>query len=565
MIAIYCRQSVDKKDSISIETQIAFCRAQAGGQETRIYQDRGYSGSNTNRPDFQRLLSDIRQGDIHKVIIYKLDRMSRSLLDFSKLIEFFKAHQVQFQSTQEQFDTATPMGNAMLSITMVFAQLERETIQQRIRDNYYARGRKGMYLGGRPPFGYQKEETRLDGKRTYRLVPDEKQAALIREMFSRFVEEGCSLGEIGRQLNARGERTAEGKRFYPGNMTRLLRNPVYVCANADVLRYYQRQGCQCTNDAGDFIGTNGCFLYGRPDTAGEGVGRTLSLGLHAGLVDAALFLRAQEKLATHKTVSRLGTGGKSWLAGCIRCGVCGYRMSVKTSQCRDKDTGEIRAVYSYFTCNGRRYGAHTQPIPRRGLVVEEVEYLVEMELMKQIGFRRELACVRRPASSPQVDRLKAGLAAVEEQLDRLLAAVMEGNSLAVRYLNEKIEQLHRQKEELSAKIAAAKEEAGATRPICLGEVAERWEGLALSAKRRLARLFIREVRIFHEEEGDTIEIHWNYRFPMFCDTPSIQECTTTTDNPCDLFQKIRFPVEQFFPPKAEDLANEDDGYHGYCK
>lgn len=114
--AIYGRQSIDKKDSISIESQFEFCRYELKGGEGREYKDKGYSGKNIERPDFQRLLQDIKLGLIKRVIVYKLDRISRSIVDFAKLMELFKQYNVEFVSCTEKFDTSTPMGRAMLNI-----------------------------------------------------------------------------------------------------------------------------------------------------------------------------------------------------------------------------------------------------------------------------------------------------------------------------------------------------------------------------------------------------------------------------------------------------------------
>ena len=125
MDAIYARQSVDKADSLSIQGQIDLCRQQAG-DDCKIYQDRGFSGKNTNRPSFQKMMADVEQGLIRKIIVYRLDRFSRSIADFGRLWEILKAHQVEFVSMNERFDTSTPMGRAMLNIIMVFAQLERD-------------------------------------------------------------------------------------------------------------------------------------------------------------------------------------------------------------------------------------------------------------------------------------------------------------------------------------------------------------------------------------------------------------------------------------------------------
>jgi len=117
MIAIYARQSVDKKDSISIESQIDFCKREF--DETKAYKtyiDKGFSGKDTNRPAFENMMNDIKAGQIEKVIVYKLDRISRSTLDFANIINVFKKHDVEFISSTEKFDTSTPIGKAMLNI-----------------------------------------------------------------------------------------------------------------------------------------------------------------------------------------------------------------------------------------------------------------------------------------------------------------------------------------------------------------------------------------------------------------------------------------------------------------
>ena len=124
--AIYARQSVDKKDSISIESQIEFCRHELRGGAAKEYQDKGFSGKNTDRPQFQQLVRDIEAGLVSRVVVYKLDRISRSILDFAKMMDLFQKYGVEFVSSTEKFDTSTPMGRAMLNICIVFAQLERE-------------------------------------------------------------------------------------------------------------------------------------------------------------------------------------------------------------------------------------------------------------------------------------------------------------------------------------------------------------------------------------------------------------------------------------------------------
>jgi len=152
--AVYARQSIDKKDSISIESQIEFCKYELKGGNYKEYTDKGYSGKNTDRPQFKQLISDIEQGLISRVIVYKLGRISRSIIDFANMMELFQKYNVEFISSTEKFDTSTPMGRAMLNICIVFAQLERETIQKRVTDAYYSRCQKGFHMSGRPAYGF---------------------------------------------------------------------------------------------------------------------------------------------------------------------------------------------------------------------------------------------------------------------------------------------------------------------------------------------------------------------------------------------------------------------------
>jgi DNA invertase Pin-like site-specific DNA recombinase len=153
--ALYGRQSLDKKDSVSIEAQLSKGRAvcTANGWEIyKEYYDKGYSGKDINRPEFQKLLKDIEHGYIKRVIVYRLDRISRSITDFANLLNFFGKYDVTFISATENFDTSSPLGRAMIYIIMVFAQLERETIAERITDNYYFRAKQGLFMGGGVPY-----------------------------------------------------------------------------------------------------------------------------------------------------------------------------------------------------------------------------------------------------------------------------------------------------------------------------------------------------------------------------------------------------------------------------
>ena len=133
---IYTRQSVDKKDSISIETQVDVCKKKTLGNEVMIFSDKGFSGKSTDRPEFQRMMKEIRKGRATKIIVYKLDRISRSLIDFLNMRQEFAKYNVELVSCMEDFDTSTSIGKLLINILMMFAEMERESIQKRIKDNY---------------------------------------------------------------------------------------------------------------------------------------------------------------------------------------------------------------------------------------------------------------------------------------------------------------------------------------------------------------------------------------------------------------------------------------------
>ena len=146
------------------------------------------------------MLNAIRKGEIKRVICYKLDCISRCILDFATMMDEFQRYGVEFVSCTGKFDTSTPMGRAMLNICIVFAQLERETIQQRVTDAYCARSRRGLYMGGRVPFGYKLEPYQIYGKRTSRYVMDEEEAEIIRLIYSPYSEPRISYSDIVKHL-----------------------------------------------------------------------------------------------------------------------------------------------------------------------------------------------------------------------------------------------------------------------------------------------------------------------------------------------------------------------------
>ncbi len=500
-VAIYARQSVDKKDSLSIETQIELCRRELTPEEdAQVYHDKGYSGSNTNRPAFQKLLGDIRSGRIQRVIVYRLDRMSRSLLDFAKLIEFFDRFQTSFVSTQERFDTGTPMGRAMLSITMVFAQLERETIQQRIRDNYYARGEKGMFLGGPPPFGFECREERADGKKHTCLAPVPEEAVVVREMYRLYGLERKTLGETARLLNQSGYVSPTGKQWTGSRVGLTLRNPIYVCADAAVYRYYRERGCKITGEPELFVGTNGCYLYGKRSRSQRKYtdvrDHALSLSPSAGLVDAALFLSCQKRLDENRPLDNSGWGTITWLTGLVKCAACGYAATPKSSN---------QGRYYYFYCSGHRTGCCD--VSGNLGSVKSVEEAVESAILGVAERYSDLCVELHRQRSRESEQLRGELETVRSQIERLLDRLADSGEVAAAYINQRLEALDRNRRTLERQLGEADRSALPSLHN-LSSFARDWPALDVRQKNQLARLFLESVAL----SKDGMTLHWKHQF-----------------------------------------------------
>jgi site-specific DNA recombinase len=214
--AIYTRVSTEQgldQEFNSLDAQYdtasAYIKSQAHAGWTLIrsrYDDGGYSGGSTDRPDLQRLLEDIRARKIDVIVVYKVDRLTRSLADFAKLVELFDAHRVSFVSVTQQFNTTTSMGRLTLNVLLSFAQFEREVTSERIRDKIAASKRKGIWVGGNLPLGYEMK----DGK----IAIVEEEAELVRSIFKRYLELG-SVNELVRDLRERNIRT-KAKRLSTG-------------------------------------------------------------------------------------------------------------------------------------------------------------------------------------------------------------------------------------------------------------------------------------------------------------------------------------------------------------
>ncbi|MEN9923978.1 MAG: hypothetical protein RL268_104 [Pseudomonadota bacterium] len=227
--AVYTRKSSEEgleQEFNSLDAQREACEAYIASQRAEgwacmreRYDDGGFSGGNLDRPGLKCLLEDVEAGLIDVIVVYKIDRLSRSLMDFSRLVEVLDRHNVTFVSVTQAFNTTTSMGRLTLNVLLSFAQFEREVTGERIRDKIAASRAKGMWMGGFVPLGYDAVNRKL--------VINDAEAALVRHIFERFVQLG-SITTLTRELVARRAKSKRGMPIDKGFLYKVLRNRVYI-------------------------------------------------------------------------------------------------------------------------------------------------------------------------------------------------------------------------------------------------------------------------------------------------------------------------------------------------
>lgn len=481
MEAIYARQSIDKKDSVSIETQIDYCRRYIGG-EPEVFQDKGFSGKNTNRPAFHRLMEAVEAGQVTKIIVYRLDRFSRSIADFGRVWEILERHHVEFQSVTENFDTSSPMGRAMLNIVLVFAQLERETIAERVKDNYQHRFSLGAWPGGPAPYGYSLTKiTDSAGRKASSLTANEN-APIVRRIFETYAQEGISLRSIARSLNADGIPGPKRKTWDNVTLSRILHSPLYVQATEDVYWWYLSKGLQPKQDAAAFDGAHACNVIGRRDRSKgkyqDPDQQHFSLSNHQGFIPADLWLKCQVKLDQATPISSSTASKHSWLTGLLKCGSCGYAVKVV----KDSQSGKL-----YLSCSGRsNMGICGQSIR---VNLRELEAAIAQELC------RILAECPPEELYPAENEAAKEVQLIEERIERLVTALSESSAVSVSYINAQIEKLHKQREKLLAELQKKK---GLGHKQHLD-----FDAASFEEKQLIAREFIEKI-LLKDDEADVI-------------------------------------------------------------
>ncbi|MCB2288440.1 recombinase family protein [Clostridium sp. CS001] len=357
--AIYSRKSKITGKGESIVNQIEICRQEGlhlGIEEFIIYEDEGFSGKNIKRPQFQKMLIDAKEKRFDVIICYRLDRISRNISDFSTLINQLDSFHISFISVNEQFDTSTPMGRAMMYIASIFAQLERETIGERVRDNMLELSKTGRWLGGQTPLGYESKKlcylnAEFNEKTMNILSPIEEELQVVKVIYDKYLK-FKSINQVFIYLFKNNIKTKNGADFNKKRIQLILRNPLYVRADENVMKHLDAIGM---NVIGIADNKHGILTYNK--SKGTKIKRDVTewiaaISAHEGIVDASLWLDVQQILDENKNKApRLGTSAAALLTGTLKCSKCGKSMVVKHGHTSAKNNKKIQ----YYVCSTKDY------------------------------------------------------------------------------------------------------------------------------------------------------------------------------------------------------------------
>jgi site-specific DNA recombinase len=460
--AIYSRKSKITVSGESIINQIELCRQEGkhlGINEFLIYEDEGFSGKNIKRPEFQKMLSDAKENKFQVLICYRLDRISRNISDFSTLIKKLDSLHISFISVNEKFDTSTPMGRAMMYIASVFAQLERETIGERVRDNMLELSKTGRWLGGQTPLGYEsKKISYMDfghkEKNMYCLSPIKKELAVVKIIYDKYLEYK-SINQVFIYLFKNNIKTKYGADFTKKRIQLILRTPLYVRANKDVMKYLDSIGMNVIGNPNEKYGI---LTYNK--SKGARVKRVITewiaaVSSHEGIIDSSSWLKVQQILDQNKNKApRLGTSASALLTGTLKCSKCGKSMIVKHGHISSETNKKIQ----YYVCSTKDYSrglrCNNPNIRVDELEIIVIDHLKSMTIDKTL-LLKELTTIKSELLKNddlqcEITSLPTQIKIKQDQIDVLVNHLSLDNDIS-KYISPQIYKLGNELEELTHK------------------------------------------------------------------------------------------------------------------
>lgn len=474
---IYSRKSKFTGKGESIENQIELCRqyiashySQEEADAALVYEDEGFSGGTLERPQFKKMMKDSQNTPFSAIVVYRLDRISRNISDFAKLIEELGERQIDFISIREQFDTSSPMGRAMMYIASVFSQLERETIAERIRDNMHELAKTGRWLGGTTPTGYESESistVTVDGKirKACKLKSIPGEIHLIQLIFDKFLETG-SLTKTDQFLLQGRYQTKRGKNFTRFAIKGILSNPVYMIADEDAYNFLTKNEVDLFSEKEAFDGKHGIMAYNRtlqrPGKAHQEKPMNewiVSVGKHTGVISGAKWVRVQRLLSLNKSKSyRKPRSNVALLSGILYCVKCGDYM-------RPKLSGRLNAVgepiYTYLCTTKERSCSKVCDMKNANGNMLDAKVIATIkkfgkqneDMAKQITQIKKRISSSREGYDEETAKLKEQLAGTDQDIKSLVLSLRKAEGThAEQYIMEQIDELHEKSESLKKRL-----------------------------------------------------------------------------------------------------------------
>nr|WP_295681952.1 recombinase family protein [uncultured Lachnoclostridium sp.] len=479
-IAIYSRKSKWTGKGESIENQLIMCREyiqnmipEARDAEIHEYEDEGFSGKNTQRPQFKQMLSDIRSSHFDYLVCYKLDRLGRNLADLALLIEELNKLDIAFVSIKERFDTSTPMGKAMLYMSGVLAQMEREQIAERVRDNMLMLARSGRWLGGNTPLGFdskKEERVTLDNKvrSSYSLSINNTELITVQFIFNKFLEEQA-LTKLESYLLVNGIKTRQGKVYQISTIRDILTNPVYCTADDLSVQYFSSLGCQVFAEQDELMGDRGFISYGKT-SSGKYKSKDnptsewiIAVGKHKGIISSKDWIGVQKLLEVNKKKGehfRKVQNPYCLLSGLLYC-KCGAPMRPKNYPETRLHTDGKRSFAYLCSCKEKSHGKLCSVSNVHGNTLDEV---IAQELISYLKPDSQVNHIlselkkrlkgEKGESASETDLFKLQLKEKKYQIQQLLENLSKPgvSDTVFSYINEQITSLDKECKEIEKKI-----------------------------------------------------------------------------------------------------------------
>lgn len=483
-IAIYSRKSKFTGIGDSIENQIVMCKefAQSKFRNEEIefdeYEDEGFTGSNLNRPNFKKLMKNIKKYDV--LICYRLDRISRNVADFSSTLETLQSYHCDFISIKEQFDTSSPMGRAMIYIASVFAQLERETIAERIRDNMLEMGKNGQWTGGRTPLGYDSEKIKWideegNERKSVKLVINEEEAKLVKMIYDVYLKEG-SLHKTEVWFTSHNIKSNRSVLLEKTSLKVILQNPVYVKSTPEAALFLKNDGW---NVYGETDGIHGFLSYNKTESVNVN-GKTAkrlkdksewiaAVSNVPAIIDSDTWLKVQSQFNKNKdTFPRTSKTNNAILTGVLKCAKCNNRMIITHGKV-SKKTGE---KLFYYVCSMKRRSKGIL-CNTKNLRVKDIEDAVLFELEKFSHNKKEfLENLKKKVVKDNKDQaatlkkqfIEKQIKTKKDQIDQLVNKLTIDDSITdiliskIKKLKEEIKAFEKDIQNIETEILSANEQ-----------------------------------------------------------------------------------------------------------